>query len=222
MKGMILSAGYGTRLKPMTDKIPKALVAHRSVPMINYQIERLKSVGIDEIIINAHHLAPKIIEYFEKNKFDVKINIIVEGKILGTGGGILNAGKYFINEDYFIVINVDVDTDFHISELIDFHRINRPFASILVQKRNSGKYLEFTDDMILKGRWDGNSSENNLFAFNGIQIISGDLYSYNIEKKYIDIFDLYGILIKDGYEIRGYDAGDSYFKDLGKLDNIIR
>jgi len=217
MKAMILAAGFGTRLRPLTDSIPKALVPFNGEPMINYQIKKLVSYGFDEIIINAHHFAEQITEYFKKNSFGVKIDVIEEEEILGTGGGILNAAKYFKNENFFLVINVDVFTDFDFSKIIKYHKSKLPFVTLAVQKRKTKRYLEFDKNMKLLGRENENSQKENLYAFNGIHIISNKIFKGR-KTEYLDIIDLY--LSPEYAELRnniyGFDTGECVFKDLGK------
>jgi NDP-sugar pyrophosphorylase family protein len=215
MKTMILAAGFGTRLKPLTDNLPKALVPFGNEPMINYQIHKLKNYGFDEIVVNAHHFSEKIIDYFNQNSFGIKISIIEEEKILGTGGGILNAKKYFENENFFLVINVDVYTDFDFTKLINFYKSKNPLASLAVQKRKTKRYLEFDSNMELLRRQTENSQEENLYAFNGIHIISNKIFT-DRKIEYIDIFDLYFEMINKGEEIFGFDVEDCEFRDLGK------
>lgn len=222
MKAMILSAGFGTRLIPYTDTLPKALVRYRDIPMINYQIERLKNLGVKEIAVNAHHLPEKIIEYFSNNHFGVKVNVIVENEILGTGGGILNAIKFFKDEEYFLVINADIETDFDIEKLIAHYKLYHPFATLAVQKRKATKYLEFDSEMKLVGRQNKNSQEKDLFAFNGIHIISNRIFKKGFEIKYEDILNIYFDVLKDRSEtVIGFDTGSSSFKDLGKIENLL-
>ena len=103
-KAMILAAGFGTRLKPLTDNLPKALVPFKKGTMISYQIEKLKRSGVKEIVINVHHFSELMIKYFRENDFGVKIDIIAEEEILGTGGGILNAKEFLRTEEYFLVV----------------------------------------------------------------------------------------------------------------------
>lgn len=222
MKALILSAGFGTRLFPLTNDLPKALIRYKESPMINYQIERLKNAGFTELTVNAHHHYEKIISYFSENDFGIKINVITEKDILGTGGGILNCGSLMKNEDFFLVINADVDTDLDISKMIKYHSSNNPFVTIAVQKRKSKKYLEFSPAMHLLSRESEDSVRSNLFAFNGIHVISGSIFRKGLEVKYEDIFEIYFKMIKNEKEtILGFDAGESYFKDLGKIENLI-
>jgi NDP-sugar pyrophosphorylase family protein len=215
MKAMILAAGFGTRLKPLTDNIPKALVPFEGEPMISYQIKKLVSYGFNEIIVNAHHFAEQITEYFKKNSFGVKINVIEEVEILGTGGGILNAAKYFRNENFFLVINVDVFTNFDLSKIIEFHKSCNPFATLAVQKRQTKRHLEFDSAMRLLRRETENSVKENLYAFNGIHIISNKIFTGR-KIEYLDIIDLYLELMNSKNEIFGYNTGECAFRDLGK------
>jgi len=221
MKAMILSAGFGTRLAPYTDSLPKALIRHKNLPMINYQIEMLKKNGVNEIIVNAHHHYQKIIDYFSEFDFGINVNIIVENEILGTGGGILNASNYLKNEKFFIVINVDVETGLDLSGMIKYHKSFQPLATLAIQKRETKRYLEFDGQMNLKGRETDKSDKKNLYAFNGIHIISNEIFKKNPEVKFEDILNIYFNLIKNGKGfVRGYDAGESSYKDLGKLENL--
>ncbi len=222
MKAMILSAGFGTRLMPYTDNLPKALICHNNLPMINYQIEMLKKYGVHEIIVNAHHHYQKIVDYFAENDFGIHVNVIVENEILGTGGGILNASKYLRYEKFFIVINVDIKTNMDMSGIISYHKSFKPLATLAVQKRQTKRYLEFDDQMNLIGRENDKSNKKNLYAFNGIHIISNDIFKRNTEVKFEDILDIYFNKIKTGKDfVRGYNAGTSFFKDLGKIENLI-
>ena len=166
MKAMILAAGFGTRLKPLTDTIPKALVEYKGKPLIVRLIEKLQSAGISEIVINAHHFSDKMRDFFSENDFGVKITVITEKEILGTGGGILNAAGFLRDEDFFTVINVDVESDIDLSKMTEFHESNNlPLATMLVQKRKTVRYLCFDDEMIFKGRANEHTNEKNKFAY---------------------------------------------------------
>lgn len=223
-KGMILGAGFGTRLKPLTDNIPKALVEYKGKPMVVHQIERLKNLGIDEIIVNAHHFADKMEKFFSENNFGVKIILVIEEKILGTGGAILNVEEYLMNSDYFFVINVDIDTDFELNLMRQEWEKQNELAMLLVQKRKTSRYLEFGNNMNLlrRAKLSGDNGKNNknLFAFNGIHIISPRIFDKNIQVEFKDIIDIYLKLAGEGEIIKGFDAGNSSFKDLGKIEHL--
>ncbi|MFZ4592008.1 MAG: nucleotidyltransferase family protein [Ignavibacteria bacterium] len=218
-KAMILAAGYGTRLKPLTDTIPKALVPFKNGTMISYQIEKLKSIGIKEIVVNAHHFSEQLIKYFQENDFGVKIVVIAEEEILGTGGGVLNTKEYLQSEEYFLVMNVDVFTDFDIELLIKEYESTKPLALLAVQKRKTSRYLEFDDNFILKARVKSDVMKENYYGFNGMHIISNDIFSVNYKNDYRDIIDIY---LEGKKTVKGFDAGESVFIDLGKTDNLKR
>ena len=218
-KAMILAAGFGTRLKPITDSIPKALVPFKNGTMISYQIEKLKSAGIKEIVVNAHHFSEQLIKYFQENDFGVKVDVITEKEILGTGGGVLNAKEYLQSEDYFLVINVDVFTNFNIELLIKEYESTKPFALLAVQKRKTSRYLEFDDNFLLNGRIKSDMMKENYFAFNGMHIISNDIFSVSYNNDYRDILDVY---LEEKKPVKGFDVGDSVFIDLGKTENLKR
>jgi NDP-sugar pyrophosphorylase family protein len=221
MKAMILAAGFGKRLRPHTNDIPKALVPFRSKPMINYQIERIKNLNVNEIIINSHHQSDLLKDYFQKNDFGIKTNLIIEDEILGTGGGILHAEEFLKSEEFFVVINVDVITDMNLYEMIDFHKKKKPFVTLAIQKRKTSRLLEFNERRWLIGKEHESSIRENLYAFNGIHIISNRIFEKNYAIKFRGILEIYFELIKKKEEIiLGFDAGKCMFKDIGKIENL--
>lgn len=219
MKAMILAAGFGTRLSPFTDTNPKALVLHKKIPMIAHTISYLKNSGIDSIVVNAHHHFEKIVNYFSEKDLGVDVNVVVENKILGTGGGVLNAAEFLKDEACFVVMNVDIETDIDLKAMIAFHKMKNPFVTLAVQKRKTKRYLEFDSDMNLIGRENDNSVKENLYAFNGIHVISNKIFEKNFPVMFLDIIEIY--LQSKGEKITGYDCGKCTFKDLGKPENLI-
>lgn len=216
---MILAAGFGSRLKPLTDSIPKALVPFGNGTLISYQIEKLKSIGIKSITVNTHHLSEQIIEYIKTNNFDVEIEVIKEDSILGTGGGILNAEKNLKKSGNFLVINVDVYTDFDMNLLKKENLNKNSIATLLVQKRKTSRYLEFSENLELISRIRTEEPLNNYYAFNGIQVISDRIFDFSHPKGYFDILDFYLSIIKEGKaKVKGLDCGASKFFDLGKIE----
>ncbi|HEY3249727.1 MAG TPA: nucleotidyltransferase family protein, partial [Ignavibacteria bacterium] len=152
-RAMILAAGYGTRLKPLTDTRPKALISYKGKPMIENVIIKIKKAGINEITINTHYLAEKIKEYLDNNKFGgLKVNLTYEKEILGTGGGIKNAAGYLKGSANFLVHNVDVESDIDLAELTEFHLKNSPLATLAVKKRDTTRPLLIDEDNNLIGR----------------------------------------------------------------------
>ncbi len=220
-KAIILAAGFGTRLKPLTDSIPKALVPFRNGTMISYQVEKLKRYGITDITVNAHHFAEQVEKYFSENHFGISVNVIKEEVILGTGGGILNAEKYLDDGNHaaFLAINVDVFTDFDFKKIINYHISSANFATLLVQKRKTSRYLELDKKMELTGRVKCETPEDNFFAFNGVHLISNDIFKLGYPVKYLDIIDIYLDAERmHGITVKGYDADESLFEDIGKIN----
>ncbi len=219
MKALILSAGFGTRLKPLTYTTPKALIPYKGKPLIVHQIERLKSIGINEIIINVYHLKEKIIDFFDTNDFGITVNISDEEEILGTGGGIINAEKFLKDESYFLVVNADIISDVDIKKFIKSHSENN-FATLAVQKRKTSRYLEFDEEMNLIGRANENSQEDNLYAFNAMHVISSEIFNSGYKAEFKDIIEIYLEELQKGKTIKGYDVGPAEFKDIGRHENL--
>ncbi|MCX7878385.1 MAG: sugar phosphate nucleotidyltransferase [Ignavibacteria bacterium] len=215
---MILAAGFGTRLKPLTDNLPKALVKHRGKPMIMNVIEKLSNEGIREFIINTHYHHEKIKSFLDK-VHDFKITVIIEKEILGTGGAVKNARIYLQGSGDFLLYNTDVDSDINIREMNDYHTESGSLATIAVQKRITTRPLYFDRDLFLEGR-KPLSKDSNEMAFSGIHIISDRIFSYMPEEDKFDIVDFYISLAGSKGKIRGYDIGDIYWKDLGRISDL--
>lgn len=227
-KAMILAAGFGTRLLPLTETIPKALVPLNGKPMIEHVINRLIDFGIDEITVNSHHYSSLLKDYFERTSFTAKINLVIENEILGTGGGIKNAGRFLENAGAFIVYNVDVLSDFKIQDMFAFHLENGPVATLAVKQRRTTRPLLFDKENNLVGRVsEGKRSffKNNYDAlapgsiekaFCGIHILSSGIFKYFPKENNFDIIDYYMNLTKKGVLIKAYDIAGAHWEDLGK------
>jgi NDP-sugar pyrophosphorylase family protein len=133
----------------------------------------------------------------------------------------LNAESHLRGSENFIVINVDVDTDFDLNCIIKFHKENNPLATMAVQKRNAARNLEFDKDMHLIGKEAEGSDKNGLYAFNGIHVISDRIFEKGYEVKFNGILEMYFDLIKNGEYILGCDTGKCWFQDLGKAHIIL-
>ncbi|MEA3496326.1 MAG: sugar phosphate nucleotidyltransferase, partial [Bacteroidota bacterium] len=152
MKAIILAAGYGTRLKPLTDNKPKALIEVNGKTLLEICILKLKNEGIKDIIVNVHHFSEQIIKYLkEKNNFNINIQISEEEKLLDTGGGIKKARWFLDDKDPFLVYNVDIISDIDIQKFYNFHIKNNPLVSLAVSDRKSTNYLLFDSNNFLAG-----------------------------------------------------------------------
>ncbi len=221
---MILAAGFGTRLKPLTESIPKALVEYNGKPMVYHVIKKLESFGIKKIVLNTHHLAGKINDYFANNSFDAEIILVHEEMILGTGGAIKNAKNLLNSPGNFLVYNVDVDSGIDIQLMFEHHKMSSAIATLAVKNRITSRYLLTNEENILIGRTE-NGKE--IFyrepegyylktAFCGISILNDEIFSYLPENKYFEIIPEFMKLVNKRKLIRVFDIGDTYWSDLGK------
>src|ERR1041385_3772064 len=152
MKAMILAAGLGTRLRPLTNDRPKALVEFKGRTLLEAAIERLKFFGIRDVIVNVHHFAEMMIDYLRANEnFGIHIEISREEVLLDTGGGLKRAAWFFGTEP-FVVHNVDVLSTIDIREMLDYHGRNNALATLAVQERPTSRYLLFDERLRLCGR----------------------------------------------------------------------
>ena len=165
MKAMILAAGLGTRLRPLTDDRPKALVEINGRTLLEITLSRLRSFGVREAIVNVHHFADLIVEYLKTNdNFGMRIEVSREEALLDTGGGLKKAAHFFVEDSVkdsgrskepFIVHNVDVLSTIDLRRMVQFHIENQALATLAVQNRKTSRYLLFDDRLQLCGRRSG-------------------------------------------------------------------
>lgn len=230
MKAMIFAAGLGTRLKPFTENHPKALAIVNGKPLLQRNIEYLKSFGIDEVVINVHHFADQIIEFLEENNyFGIKITISDEtDQVLETGGGLVKAKTNF-DED-FLVMNVDILTDLHLTNFIKAHQENKALVTLAVSDRNSSRKLYFNDKKELKG-WRNLKTEEEIkavdslddlndLAFSGIHVINPALFDKITETGKFSIMKVYMDLMKTE-SIIGFNHSGGILIDVGRPESVL-
>ncbi|NLJ20968.1 MAG: nucleotidyltransferase family protein [Bacteroidales bacterium] len=232
MKAMILAAGPGTRLKPITNHIPKALVSIDGKTLLEHQILKLKSAGFNEIIVNVHHFADQIIEFLQtKNNFNIRIEISDERDcLLDTGGAIRKAAWFFDDGKPFLVHNVDILSNVDLKNLIDFHQNIDNLATLVVNHRKTSRWLLFDKQMQLKGWYNETTGQTkpqgiNLqlyqrYAFSGIQILSPKVFEL-MEKwnKVFSIIDFYLSCVEKEI-ISGYTNDEIKVLDVGKIQSL--
>jgi|ERR1700741_3480940 NDP-sugar pyrophosphorylase family protein len=232
---MILAAGLGTRLRPLTDHCPKALVEVAGRTMLEITLSRLRAFGIREVIINVHHFADMILDYLKANdNFGMRIEVSREEILLDTGGGLKKA-SYFFHEDSngietpFILHNVDVISTIDLRHMAQFHTENHALATVAVQDRATSRYLLFDQQLQLCGRRSGHDQKDELarssppaqaLAFSGIHIISPRLFAMMIEEGVFSIITTYLRLAACGERILAFRADDYYWRDLGRPDDL--
>lgn len=224
---MILAAGFGTRLKPLTDSVPKALIPYRNKPMIEYVIARLLDSGINNITVNTHYLADKVREFFYTRDYGVRINITREDEILGTGGGIKNAAAYLAGSGDFLIHNVDVVSGIDVARLAEYHKANKAFATLAVKNRKTsrplladaahnlcGRVVEGNDEIFVK--------KDNLTqtAFCGVYMLSDKIFELFPGDNKFEIIPFLLDMAGKNEKILCYDIGMAEWKDLGRLKDL--
>jgi NDP-sugar pyrophosphorylase family protein len=234
MKAMVLAAGLGTRLRPLTDDRPKALVEVAGRTMLEITLTRLRSFGILDVIINVHHFSDLVLQYLRSHdNFGMRIAVSEEQLLLDTGGGLKKA-SYFLTEssnlaEPFILHNVDVISTIDLPRMVGFHRENQALATLAVQERETSRYLLFDEQLQLCGRRAGREKETELvrssphthqLAFSGIHVISPRLLGMMTEEGVFSIVNSYLRLAGQGEKILAFRADEYYWRDLGKPENV--
>ena len=236
MKAMILAAGLGTRLRPLTDDRPKALVEVAGRTLLEITLRRLSSFGIREVIVNVHHFADTVVDYLKKNNnFSMSIEISREDDLLlDTGGGLKKAAWFFQGggqtRDPLLLHNVDVISTIDFSRMLQFHRDNKALATLAVQQRDTSRHLLFDEHGHLCGRQTGKDAaqvvhpakQSTPLAFAGIHLISPQFLDMISEQGVFSIINTYLRLAAEGQRILAFRAENYYWRDLGKPENIAQ
>jgi mannose-1-phosphate guanylyltransferase len=235
---MILAAGLGTRLYPLTADRPKALVEINGRTLLQIALARLHACGIADVIINVHHFADMVVDYLRENKnFGMHLEISREDVLLDTGGALKKAAWFLKDkmghgsgkETSFILHNVDVlsNIDLERMEQLRFH--NQALATLAVQDRETSRYLLFDDQRRLSGRRTGRDQAPELvrpaepvraWAFSGIHIISNRIFPLLTEDGAFSIINSYLRLAAQGEQILAFRADKYYWRDLGTPKNV--
>ncbi len=236
---MILAAGLGTRLRPLTDDRPKALVEINGRTLLEIALTRLRAFGIHDVIINVHHFADMVVDYLKKNgNFGMRIEISREDVLLDTGGGLKKAAWFFKDspehsgkEAPFILHNVDVLSTIDLERMRQLHVETQALATLAVQDRETSRYLLFDEQRQLCGRRAGRNQPPALvrpaqqaqaWAFSGIHVISPRLFSLMAEDGAFPIIASYLRLAALGEKILSFCADKYYWRDLGSPENLAQ
>lgn len=227
MKAMVFCAGLGTRLKPYTEKMPKALVPLAGKPLVEHVIRRLVGFGFDDIIINVHHFADMVEEVVTgHNGFGANVTISDERDLLlDTGGGLKKAAPFFNDGRPFLIHNVDIFSDIDLGELYRQNLQSGALATLAVSNRLSSRYFMFDDKMTLNGWKNIKSNEQKIarvsdtyrpFAFNGIHVVNPFIFNMmdGFDGKF-SIVDLY-LYLAQLSTIEGFDVSKKRIIDVGK------
>jgi NDP-sugar pyrophosphorylase family protein len=230
MKAMILAAGLGTRLRPLTNDRPKALVEVAGRTLMEITLARLRTFGVSEVIVNLHHFADMVVDYLKSHdNFGMRIEVSREDVLLDTGGGLKKAGWFFLEEssreEPFLLHNVDVISTIDFRKMVQAHKANQALATLAVQKRESSRQLLFDEHLQFAGRRGGPDKQPEIarpaprlepLAFSGIHMISPRLLPLLTEQGIFSIIASYLRLAAAGEKIEAFRADEYYWRDLGK------
>jgi mannose-1-phosphate guanylyltransferase len=234
MKAMILAAGLGTRLRPLTNDRPKALVEVAGRTLLEITLARLRGFGVREVIVNVHHFAEMVVDYVKSHdNFGMRIEVSREDVLLDTGGGLKKAGWFFLEnssrEEPFLLHNVDVISTIDLERMVQSHKQNNALATLAVQRRESSRQLLFDEELRLCGRRAGRDREPEIvrpaprlepLAFSGVHVISLRLLAKMTEDGVFSIITSYLRLAGQGDNIVAFRADEYYWRDLGKPSDL--
>lgn len=231
MKAMIFAAGLGTRLKPITDTIPKALVQIGDFTALQFAILKLQLHGFNELVINVHHHSQQIVEYLRTNKnFGAEIHISDETeKLLDTGGGLKHAEQYLAGSEPFLVYNCDIICDIDLKAMYDFHTDRNAFCTIAVRNRITSRYFLFDETGNLRGWRNTTSGEEKIvgeysgelkaLAFSGIHVMSPLVFNLFPKEQKFSIVDFY-LSAAGNQEIAAFEHTKDRWMDIGKPETL--
>lgn len=237
MKAMVLAAGLGTRLRPLTNDRPKALVQISGRTLLEITICRLRSFGVQEVIVNVHHFADMVVEYLHtNNNFGLRVEISREDVLLDTGGGLKKAAWFFLEKPGpldapFILHNVDVISTIDLRRMADFHKQNNALVTLAVQTRKTSRYLLFDEQLRLCGRRSAQDEKMELvrpsqhveaLAFSGIHVISPRVFDTMTGEGAFSIINSYLDLAAGGEKLLAFRADGDYWRDLGTPENLLQ
>jgi mannose-1-phosphate guanylyltransferase len=231
MKAMVLAAGQGTRLRPLTDARPKALVPVRGRPMIEYSLLLLRHYGISDIVINLHHHGEQIeTRLGDGSHLGLQISYSIEPELLDTGGGLLKA-KPFLQNDTFIVINTDVLIDLHLDQLLKFHKEQKAAATLVLRPdRDADQYgsMDMDEDgricrFLETSKPVHSHGPIRKLMFTGVQVLEPKVFDYMdtamTAHKFSTTRETYPRMLSDGQPLYGF-CFDGFWQDLGTAERI--
>lgn len=231
MKAMIFAAGLGTRLRPLTNDRPKALIEVGGRPLLEWAIRLLKQHGFDDLIINVHHFSQQIIDFIDqKEAFDISIQISDESDLLLDTGGGLKKARHFFDEAPFLLFNADVLTNMDLSAFYQQHIQSGALATLALRDRPSSRVLLFDHDNCLAG-WKNHTTGEEMrcrdttqvreLAFSGIHAVSPSLLDHFPEEAVFSIIPLY-LRLGAEFPIRAYVHNEDIWVDVGKVSGLER
>lgn len=223
MRAMILAAGLGTRLEPLTSIRPKPLFPVLNRPLLGIAIEQLVGTGATGIIINAHHLAEQVAQFVEGEHWEATVEVRVEPEILGTGGGIKNCADFLHEAPFCVVVNADIYHTFDLRPALEYHKEAHNLATLILCDDPRFNQVGIDEEgriVSVKGKEVRRQpSPARVLTFTGIHIISPHLLDWMPSAQYFDIMGFYIDLASRGEAVRGYQIQGGYWRDIGRVDD---
>jgi len=231
MKAMILAAGLGSRLRPLTNDRPKALVEINGKTLLELTLLRLQQAGFKEIIINVHHHGQQIIDFVRNRDFsDLRIEFSKEDELLDTGGGLKKASWFFEDSDFFLVHNVDVLTDLDYRQLFVRLQETNALACLAIRQRKTQRYLLFDEQFRLCGWQNVQRAEKRLvtnetkpltpYSFMGVQALSNKIFDFFPQQAKFSLIEAYLQIAEKGKQVLGLPMPQARWLDVGKPDSL--
>ncbi len=218
MKAMILAAGFGKRLLPFTENIPKALFPVGGQPLLDIIISNLQDSGCEAIIINTHHLYQKIDSFIAQQKYTIPVYTRYEPVILGTGGAIKNVAAFW-DDNPFMVINADIVTDIDLKKVYAFHLNHNHLATLVLHDYPEFNTVSISEDDFITGfneqEIKSDSGYTKKLAFTGIQVLDPEVLGFILDNILLSSIDVYRNLISAGREVKAFISEHCYWKDIG-------
>ena len=216
MEGFILAAGLGTRLRPLTNDRPKALVEVGGATLLEHTIHRLERAGIRHLVVNIHHFADRMVDFIGSRRWEAAVDVSDERELLlDTGGGLKKASALFSGRENVLVHNVDILSDIDLCEVERQHREQGNLVTLCVSRRQTKRMLAFDESGLLLGR----AVEG--LAFSGISVVSPELFALLPEADHpYPVIDEYIRLSREGYRIGSFVHPADHWLDVGKPETL--
>jgi NDP-sugar pyrophosphorylase family protein len=232
VKAILLAAGLGTRLFPLTKDKPKALIEVHGKPLIQHQLEKLKKAGFNKVLINIHHFGEQVLTFLEEHQnFGIDLHISDErNQLLDTGGALRKAIDFFAGTEPVLIHNVDVLTNIPLEAMLNTHKLTGALATLAIRKRESARYLLFDEHNQLRawenaktGEKKGNWHNPDLVrtAFSGIHILSPEAIRLFPDDDKFSVIDFY-LSISEKHSIIGYYHDYSIWLDVGNPESLAQ
>jgi len=226
---MLFAAGKGTRLKPLTNDLPKCLVTAGGQTLLEHNLAWLKQAGVGTVVVNVHHLGQQVIDFLTDHTLGLKIEISQEEQLLETGGGLWLARHHFKGETAFVVCNSDIYTDLDLQAMIQAHNSADNLATLAVDQRETSRYLRFNQADLLCG-WENRSTGEQISwdktafytrAFNGIQVLSPRIFEYLAARGLVfSTIPAYIAAARAGEQLKAYAMDGAYWIDIGTQEKL--